>query len=57
MQFALKCFFCVRHEQEVDRIAGYWRWQQVDRRLEIFESAIIKRPEIVECYLMTGDSD
>jgi len=29
----------------------------VDRRLEIFENAIMKRPEIVECYLMTGDSD
>lgn len=30
---------------------------QVDRRLEIFESAVMKRPEIVECYLMTGDAD
>jgi DNA-binding Lrp family transcriptional regulator len=30
---------------------------QVERRLEIFENAIMKRPEIVECYLMTGDSD
>jgi DNA-binding Lrp family transcriptional regulator len=30
---------------------------QVERRLEIFEHAIMKRPEIVECYLMTGDSD
>lgn len=30
---------------------------QVERRLEIFEKAIARRPEVVECYLMTGDSD
>jgi Lrp/AsnC family leucine-responsive transcriptional regulator len=30
---------------------------QVDKRLEIFKNAIMKRPEIVECYLMTGDAD
>ena len=30
---------------------------EVSRRLETFEKAVMKRPEIVECYLMTGDSD
>lgn len=30
---------------------------QVEGRLEIFERAIMKRPEVLECYLMTGDSD
>jgi Lrp/AsnC family leucine-responsive transcriptional regulator len=30
---------------------------QVEGRLEIFEKAIMKRPEVLECYLMTGDSD
>jgi DNA-binding Lrp family transcriptional regulator len=30
---------------------------QVEGRLEIFEKAIVKRPEVLECYLMTGDSD
>jgi Lrp/AsnC family transcriptional regulator, leucine-responsive regulatory protein len=27
------------------------------RKLEIFEKAIMKRPEITGCYLMTGDAD
>jgi Lrp/AsnC family transcriptional regulator, leucine-responsive regulatory protein len=30
---------------------------QVNKRLDIFEEAIMKRPELVECYLMTGDAD
>ena len=30
---------------------------QVEGRLEIFERAIMARPEVLECYLMTGDSD
>lgn len=30
---------------------------QVEGRLEIFERAIMKRPEVLECYLMTGDAD
>lgn len=30
---------------------------QVEDRLEIFERAIMKRPEVLECYLMTGDAD
>jgi Lrp/AsnC family transcriptional regulator, leucine-responsive regulatory protein len=30
---------------------------QVEGRLEIFEKSILKRPEVLECYLMTGDSD
>lgn len=30
---------------------------QVGNRLELFERAISKRPEVLECYLMTGDSD
>lgn len=30
---------------------------QVERRLEIFERAIMRRPEVLECFLMTGDSD
>jgi DNA-binding Lrp family transcriptional regulator len=30
---------------------------QVEGRLEAFERAIMKREEVLECYLMTGDSD
>jgi len=30
---------------------------QVEGRLEIFEQAILNRPEVLECYLMTGDAD
>src|SRR3954469_555403 len=30
---------------------------QVEGRLEIFERAILQRPEVLECYLMTGDAD
>ena len=31
--------------------------QQIDSALEIFEEAIQQRPEILSCYLMTGDND
>ena len=31
--------------------------EQVERRLEHFERAIVARPEVMECYLMTGESD
>lgn len=31
--------------------------QQDDRHLAIFEAAVTKFPEIMECYLMTGDAD
>ena len=31
--------------------------RQVETSLEHFEAAIKKRPEVVECYLMTGDAD
>ena len=31
--------------------------RQVEKALELFESAIAERPEVMECYLMTGDSD
>jgi DNA-binding Lrp family transcriptional regulator len=30
---------------------------QVEDRLDKFERAIMRRPEVLECYLMTGDSD
>ena len=30
---------------------------QMEGRLEIFEQAVMKRPEVLECYLMTGDAD
>jgi Lrp/AsnC family transcriptional regulator, leucine-responsive regulatory protein len=30
---------------------------QIERALETFETAIVQRPEVMECYLMTGDSD
>jgi Lrp/AsnC family transcriptional regulator, leucine-responsive regulatory protein len=30
---------------------------QVEDRLEIFERVIMRRPEVLECYLMTGDAD
>lgn len=31
--------------------------RQVERALESFEAAIRRYPEVMECYLMTGDSD
>lgn len=31
--------------------------QQVEKALEKFESAMKEYPEVMECYLMTGDSD
>jgi len=31
--------------------------KQVERSLELFEQAIRERPEVMECYLMTGASD
>jgi Lrp/AsnC family transcriptional regulator, leucine-responsive regulatory protein len=31
--------------------------RQVDGALETFEQHIVARPEVMECYLMTGDSD
>jgi Lrp/AsnC family leucine-responsive transcriptional regulator len=31
--------------------------RQVDDALENFEREIVTRPEVMECYLMTGDSD
>jgi len=31
--------------------------RQVEQALERFEAAILKRPEVMECYLMTGDAD
>src|SRR5579862_7933906 len=30
---------------------------QVEDRLEIFERVVMRRPEVLECYLMTGDAD
>lgn len=31
--------------------------RQVEKALEIFENAIHERPEVMECYLMTGEAD
>jgi len=31
--------------------------RQVEKALETFEQAILRRPEVMECYLMTGDAD
>ena len=31
--------------------------KQIERALEVFETAMRERPEVMECYLMTGDSD
>jgi DNA-binding Lrp family transcriptional regulator len=31
--------------------------RQVERSLEVFEAAVLGRPEVMECYLMTGDAD
>ncbi len=31
--------------------------KQAEERLEAFEAAILRRPEVMECYLMTGQSD
>jgi len=31
--------------------------QQVERTLKNFEAAVASWPEVMECYLMTGDSD
>ena len=31
--------------------------KQVEQDLEVFESAVTDLPEVMECYLMTGDAD
>jgi Lrp/AsnC family transcriptional regulator, leucine-responsive regulatory protein len=31
--------------------------KQIESALEVFERAILARPEVMECYLMTGDAD
>ena len=31
--------------------------RQVEQALEGFEATILRRPEVMECYLMTGDAD
>jgi len=31
--------------------------KQVERALEVFEAAVRQRPEVLECYLMTGEAD
>lgn len=31
--------------------------KQVEKALEHFEKAMVERPEVMECYLMTGDAD
>jgi DNA-binding Lrp family transcriptional regulator len=31
--------------------------KQIERALNVFETAMRERPEVMECYLMTGDSD
>ena len=31
--------------------------KQVERALEVFEAAVARYPEVMECYLMTGDAD
>jgi DNA-binding Lrp family transcriptional regulator len=31
--------------------------RQIESALEIFERAVRERPEVMECYLMTGDAD
>ena len=31
--------------------------KQADRALRAFEKAVLARPEVMECYLMTGDAD
>ncbi len=39
------------------RIGGRAMIDCVVERLEHFETAIVARPEVMECYLMTGESD
>ena len=31
--------------------------RQVERQLDVFQNAIRDRPEVMECYLMTGEAD
>jgi Lrp/AsnC family transcriptional regulator, leucine-responsive regulatory protein len=31
--------------------------RQIESALEVFERAVRERPEVMECYLMTGDAD
>jgi len=31
--------------------------KQIERALEVFEAAMQRYPEVMECYLMSGDSD
>lgn len=31
--------------------------RQVEERIDVFEAAVMALPEVMECYLMTGDAD
>ena len=31
--------------------------RQVEKALDVFEASVLDRPEVMECYLMTGDAD
>ena len=31
--------------------------RQVEERIDAFENAVMNQPEVLECYLMTGDAD
>ncbi len=31
--------------------------RQIEANLEVFEAEVSRRPEVMECYLMTGESD
>ncbi|MSP68011.1 MAG: Lrp/AsnC family transcriptional regulator [Alphaproteobacteria bacterium] len=31
--------------------------KQIEEALEVFEARVVQRPEVMECYLMTGDAD
>ncbi|RJF78162.1 Lrp/AsnC family transcriptional regulator [Azospirillum cavernae] len=31
--------------------------RQIEERIDAFEAAVMERPEVLECYLMSGDAD
>jgi len=43
--------------RSAERAQGICRRRPVSRALDVLEKAIAARPEVMECYLMTGDSD
>ena len=52
------CWRRVRALEDAGVIQQYVTLEkQIEKALEVFEKAVAERPEVMECYLMTGEFD